>query len=271
MSNLQIFNFNSVSIRTINIDGEILFVAKDVADCLGYADHAQAIKDHCKKPINFTGGEKTDVNEIKELSRTRSLIIPESDVYRLVMRSKLESAEMFQDFVVEEVLPSIRKTGGYSMSQQPKLPNFSDEIEAAKAWIEAKESEKAALSLVASQKETIQHKDDLIRISNEANVKAGEILVREFVKSQDLVDMGEKQFYQWMRDQGYLLKGSREPSQKYVKLGYFTWKPSEELHGGKFRYTMRVTPRGKVWLAAKYMAYLDTLGFSVLGNNEAMI
>ena len=72
-----------------------------------------------------------------------------------------------------------------------------------------------------------------------------------------------------MRDQGYLLKGSREPSQKYVKLGYFTWKPSEEIHGGKFRYTMKVTPRGKVWLAAKYMAYLDVLGFSALGNNEA--
>ncbi len=117
MSKLQIFNFKSLPIRTIEVDGEILFIAKDVATALGYADAAQAVKDHCKKAVNYTNADKTVVNEIKELHRTKALVIPESDVYRLVMRSKLERAEEFQDWVCEDVLPSIRKTGSYGVPE----------------------------------------------------------------------------------------------------------------------------------------------------------
>jgi len=117
MSELQLFNFKSFPIRTVKVNDEVLFVAKDVATALGYADAAQAIKDHCKKSINYTNGDKTVVNEIKELHRTKSLVIPESDVYRLVMRSKLEQAEEFQDWVCEDVLPTIRKTGSYGFPE----------------------------------------------------------------------------------------------------------------------------------------------------------
>jgi len=111
---------------------------------------------------------------------------------------------------------------------------------------------------IEHQSHSLVEKDNLITASNEASIKAGEIKVSEFVKSIDIVDLGERQFYQWMREQGYLFQGSREPRQEYVNRGYFTWKPSEERYGGEFRYTLRITPRGKVWLAAKYMAYLDT-------------
>lgn len=156
-----------------------------------------------------------------------------------------------------------------------QLPNFSNPVEAARAWaneVEQKQAVKVerdqALLQVESQKQTIQHKDDLIRVSNEASVKAGEMLIREFVKSVDIIDLGEKQFYQWMRDQGLIME-SREPYQPYVNRGFFTWKPTEVKHGSKYRYTLRVTPRGKVWLAAKYMAYVDSLEFTALGNGEA--
>ena len=250
MSTLQIFNFNHHELRVLIDDsGNPWFIAKDIAERLGYADAAQAIKDHCKKAINFTNVEKTDVNEIKELSRTRSLIIPESDVYRLVMRSKLESAEVFRDWVVEEVLPSIRKTGEYSASQKFPVPQtFSEALKLA--------YEQSVV--IGHQQKVIEEKDQYIVASNEASIKAGEILVREFVKSNDLIDLGEHQFYDWMREQEIILKESREPYQKYVKLGYFTWKPTAEKHGGKFRYTLRITPRGKIWLARRYLAYLDS-------------
>ncbi|MCK9394258.1 MAG: antA/AntB antirepressor family protein [Methylobacter sp.] len=112
--------------------------------------------------------------------------------------------------------------------------------------------------VIEEKDHSIANKDQLIVASNEASIKAGEILVREFVKSNDLIDLGEKQFYEWMREQGILLKNGREPDQKYVKRGYFTYKPSEEMYGGKFRHTLRITPRGKVWLAGKYLAYLDS-------------
>ena len=129
-----------------------------------------------------------------------------------------------------------------------------DELDAAKLQIE-------------HDQEVIKTKDNLIKVSNEASVKAGEILIREFVKSQDLVDVGEKQFYTWMRSQKIIFHDRNEPYQRWVNAGYFTYKPGEEMHGGKFRYTMRVTPRGKVWLAAKYMAYLDTISMDVLSES----
>ena len=107
---LQIFNSGEFGeIRAFNVDGKPWFVGKDVAMSLGYADPTNAMKSHCRgvvkcHPIIDGLGRKQEVN-----------IIPESDLYRLIMRSKLESAERFQDWVCEEVLPAIRKTGLYSM------------------------------------------------------------------------------------------------------------------------------------------------------------
>ena len=119
--------------------------------------------------------------------------------------------------------------------------------------------------IVDQQKETIHHKDNMIKASNEASVKAGELLIREFVKSCDIIHIGEKRFYEWMREQN-IVSAKNEPYQQYVSMGYFTYKPSEETHGGKYRYTLRVTPRGKVWLATRYMKYIDTVGFDGLDS-----
>lgn len=111
--------------------------------------------------------------------------------------------------------------------------------------------------VIEDQSRRLVEKDNLILAGNEASIKAGEILVREFVKSVDIVDLGEKQFYEWMRKQGYVLKNSCEPDGALVKRGYFTWKPTDIERGGKCRYTLRITPRGKVWLSARYLAWLD--------------
>ena len=138
------------------------------------------------------------------------------------------------------------------------LPDFSNPAEAARAWAAQYELTQQANAVIEHQAEKIRNKDLLIRASNEAAIKAGEILVREFVKTNDIINLGEKQFYQWMRAQGYVLKNSCEPIGDYVKRGYFTWKPGE-LIAGKIRHTLRITPRGQVWLAGRYIAYLDAL------------
>jgi len=114
-----------------------------------------------------------------------------------------------------------------------------------------------ALQLAADQAKEIEFKDDLIIASNEASIKAGDIKVSEFVKSTDIIDLGRNQFYEWMREQGYLFQNSCEPIQTYVKRGFFKWLPTDEEHGGKMRYTLFITARGKVWLAAKYMKFQD--------------
>ena len=104
-----VFQFQSeAEIRVITIDDEPWFVGKDVAIALGYADHTNAIKQHCKgvvkrHPLQTSGG----IQEIR--------IIAQADVLRLIVGSKLPSAVKFERWVFEEVLPSILKTGQYKV------------------------------------------------------------------------------------------------------------------------------------------------------------
>jgi prophage antirepressor-like protein len=113
MNEIQIFEHEAFGkLRIVDNVGEPWFVARDVALALGYAEPHKAVSRHCKKANDFNRDDS---------SRTPSAkIIPESDVYRLIMRSTLPSAEQFQDWVVEEVLPSIRKHGGYIVEEKVK-------------------------------------------------------------------------------------------------------------------------------------------------------
>lgn len=106
MSELQIFNSEEFGeIRTIEIDGKPYFVGTDVAKALGYSNPRKAILDHCK---GVTKRDTPTSSGIQSMS-----YINEGDLYRLIMKSKLPSAEKFESWVMDEVLPTIRKTGSY--------------------------------------------------------------------------------------------------------------------------------------------------------------
>lgn len=115
-NDVQLFTNNElgVNVRVIRLKGgEPYFVASDVAKALGYSNTRQAIIDHCRSVMKHdigvnTGAVGSGGNKVTQMMKVN--IIPESDVYRLIMRSNLPSAEKFQDWVCEEVLPSIRKT-----------------------------------------------------------------------------------------------------------------------------------------------------------------
>lgn len=107
MNQLTTFNFESNQVRTVTHNDEPWFVGKDVAEILGYADTDYAIRTHCKKAMTIP-------EEISGID-FRSKIIPESDVYRLIIKSKKPEAAIFETWVMEEVLPQIRKTGSYGM------------------------------------------------------------------------------------------------------------------------------------------------------------
>lgn len=109
MSNIQIFRnpqFGEVRTAT-DANGEPLFCAKDVATVLGYSDTNDAISRHCKS------GKKVFHPHTNGIGGVNMIYIPERDVFRLIMRSNLPDAEQFQDWVCEDVLPSIRKHGAY--------------------------------------------------------------------------------------------------------------------------------------------------------------
>lgn len=110
----QVFQFDGAKVRVVVKDGEPWFVATDVAKVLGYSDTNYALRTHCKNPTLIVCGESPDTTGRGGFrAGTQINIIPERDIYRLVMRSKLPSAERFEEWVVAEVLPTIRKHGVY--------------------------------------------------------------------------------------------------------------------------------------------------------------
>lgn len=115
MSNIQVFdNPEFGAVRTLEENGTILFCATDAAKALGYAAPRKAILEHCKgvlKRNSLTSGGEQEINFIQE-----------SDLYRLIFSSKLPNAEKFTDWVTGEVLPSIRKNGGYIAGQEELSP-----------------------------------------------------------------------------------------------------------------------------------------------------
>lgn len=115
MSNIQVFDNPEFGVvRTLEENGTILFCATDAAKALGYATPRKAILEHCKGVLKrnaLTSGGEQEMN-----------FIPESDLYRLIFSSKLPNAEKFTDWVTGEVLPSIRKNGGYIAGQEELSP-----------------------------------------------------------------------------------------------------------------------------------------------------
>ena len=116
MNELHIFkNEEFGEIRTVTIDNEPWFVGKDVAAILGYANPNEAIQDHIDKEDKLNS--KTLSSFDLDLGQRGGWFINESGLYSLILSSKLESAKKFKHWVTSEVLPSLRKSGGYIMNQ----------------------------------------------------------------------------------------------------------------------------------------------------------
>lgn len=150
---VNLFSFEGFDVRVVLVDGEPWFSARDVAERLGYTNPQKAVRDHCKSP------RPVGVNDSFTLGPSAN-IIPERDVYRLVMRSKMPQAERFEEWVVSEVLPSIRKTGGYTAPAQPA------DLSKLEILQMALESEKARVLLtvqVEAQAKKIDHLENLFK------------------------------------------------------------------------------------------------------------
>lgn len=234
MNELMIFNNPEFGqIRTIEEDGKVLFCGSDVARALGYAKPQNAVATHCrgalKRGILTNGGEQ-------EMS-----FIPESDLYRLVFSSKLPTAEKFTDWVTGEVLPSIRKHGGYIANQD----NMSPEELMAKALMVAQKTladREARLSALTVENQIMAPKaayfDELV----DRNLLTG---LRETAKE---LNVPPKQFVSFLLDGKYLYRDKKKklmPYQQHVDAGLFELK---ECFNDKTQWggtqTM-VTPKGR--------------------------
>lgn len=122
---LEIFKFKPAEeqpfseVRTVEENGKILFCATDVAKVLGYSNPRDAISRHCRHVVKYDAPHPQSVEKFIEMS-----FIPEGDVYRLIVRSQLPSAERFEKWLFDEVVPSIRNKGYYGKIDRAQLPNF---------------------------------------------------------------------------------------------------------------------------------------------------
>lgn len=144
-------------IRTVIINGEPWFVANDVAKALGYINPSDATKKHCKRAEMQWGSDS--------LGRpTEFKVIPEGDLYRLIAKSQLPKAEEFESWIFDEVLPSIRKTGGYVNNEDlfvnTYLP-FADEHTKA-LFSQTLKVVREQNEVIQEQKREIMHKEDVI-------------------------------------------------------------------------------------------------------------
>ena len=157
MSNIEIFqNEEFGEIRTIEEEGKVLFCASDVAKALGYEKPNNAVATHCRATLKRGTPISGKMQEIN--------FIPEGDVYRLITHSKLPSAEKFEAWVFDEVLPAIRKTGGYVNDTETFVDAYFAGIpEEMKAIIRVSlDTIKIKDGIIESQKQTIAEKDRVI-------------------------------------------------------------------------------------------------------------
>lgn len=248
--NQLVKTFEGQNVRIVNEENQILFVASDVAKALGYKEPHKAVARHCKggmkRPILTTGGTQ----EMR--------VIREPDVYRLVTNSQLPAAQEFEVWVMEEVLPSIRKHGAYMTPDKIEevLLNPDTIIKLAQNLKDEQEKRLEAERIIAEQQPLVEFANTI------ANDKRG-ILIRDFAKvisKQGLV-IGEKRLFQWMRDRGYLMRNNR-PYQRYVESGVLELveRPIVRTAGTEIKFTPRITGKGQEYFFTKLREEFQAVG-----------
>lgn len=167
-NSLQVFNFEGANVRTVMIDDEPYFVGKDVAEVLGYSSPSATVSKKVREKYKGVAVLETPSG------KQETTIISEPGIYQLINGSKLESAEKFQDWVYEEVLPTIRKTGSY----QPPL-TVEDHLLAATQGL-AKQVE-----TVVADVEDIKGRMELSSTQQFQLQKAGNYTVIQFLGGKD--------------------------------------------------------------------------------------
>ncbi|HDZ5452958.1 TPA: phage antirepressor [Clostridioides difficile] len=239
MNNLQIFKNNTFGeIRVIEIKEETWFVGKDIAEKLGYKDTSDALKRHVDDEDKGAGGIPTPGGN------QNMRLINESGLYSLILSSKLPSAKAFKRWVTNEILPSIRKTGGYIHTTE----DMSDDEIMARAL-------QVAQRKIESKNRELEEKN---RFINQIASSKNSLLVREVAKvisKSNGIIIGEKRLYEKLRLWGLVFKNSTEPKQFAVEKGYLeTVEGTRETSTGVFTYrTTRVTGKGQEYILKRLL------------------
>lgn len=238
-------------IRAIKDDsGKPLFVAGDVASALGYSKPRNAVSTHCKGALKQGVPTKGGSQEVT--------LIPEADVYRLIMRSKLPQAEAFQDWVTEEVLPSIRKSGGYMYTNGTESP----EDLMARAILLANETIQRSQRRIQEQEQQIADLAPKALFADAVATSSDSILIRELARiiTQNGYKIGQDGLFEWLKENGYIIKAKGSdynlPTLKSTKMGLMktvAWAGISSSGEPIIRKTPRITGKGQQYFINKFL------------------
>lgn len=246
MNDIQIFNFEEQEVRTTVIDNLVWFVGKDVAKVLGYKNFRDALLRHVD-PEDKKDGVVIHDSIGREQKPT---FINESGVYSLVMSSKLPTAKKFKRWVTSEVLPSIRKTGGYGINSSvlQSAANLLGDPDFAIQIFTALKEERDKNELLEAKVEEDRPKVDCF----ETFLDTGELT--GFRDSAHLLNIPEQKFMNFLEDAGFIYRNGKNKPRAYAKYldkGYFDVK-FVKCFDGKSRDQTFITPLGLSAIHKKY-------------------
>ena len=254
MNELQIFNNEEFGeIRTVTIKDETWFVGKDVSTALGYAKPENAIATH----VSDEDKTSTLIQGSGSNYKSKAILINESGLYALIFGSKLESAKRFKRWVTSEILPSIRKNGGYIAGQE----NMSDDELLAKALMVAQSKIAERDKIILQKQKRIDEMRPKEIFADAVTCSNTSILVGDLAKllKQNGFHVGQNRLFEILRKEGFLIKsGSSKnmPTQKSMEMKLFEIKESTVTNpDGSIRTTKtpKVTGRGQVYFINKFV------------------
>ena len=233
------------SVRTIEENGKILFCGSDVAKALGYRRPKDAINAHCKGAVKRRLLTNGGVQEMKMIS--------EGDVYRLISHSRLPSAEKFESWIFDDILPTIRRTGGYVSNEEMFIENYLPFLDEP-----YKNLFRLQMTFISKLNERIRNDKPLVDFA------------LHVADSEDLIDMnamaklaadknfniGRTRLFRWLKEMGVLMSNNL-PYQRYIDRRYFVVKESVfEVKGMKKTYRQTfVTGKGQLFIIGLLRKY----------------
>ncbi|MED4559925.1 phage antirepressor [Bacillus subtilis] len=253
MKELQkIFNYQDQQVRTVVKDGQPWFVAKDVCNVLNHSNHKVAVS-------RLDEDEVSKVYLTDSLSRNqKTTVVNEAGLYSLILTSNKPEAKQFKRWITHEVIPEIRKTGGYVANDelfiQTYLPQADEHI---------KLLFKTTLHTMKEQSKQIETMKPKVIFAEAVESSESSVLVGELAKiiQQNGVDIGPNKLFQWLRDNGYLIRKKGEsfnlPTQRSMEMGLFEIKKRtvSNLDGSiRTTRTPKVTGKGQIYFVNKFMS-----------------
>lgn len=251
MNDLKIWESQEFGVlRVIEQDGEPWMVGRDVAQALGYFNVSKAVATHVdSEDKRFEMLPIADAQNGHVLGATKTTLINESGLYSLVLSSKLPGAKRFRRWVTNEVLPSIRKDGGYIKT----APGMTDADIMAKAILLAQKT-------IEGQKAQIAEMTPKALFADAVSASSTSILVGDLAKliRQNGLDIGQNRLFDWLRNNGYLIRAKgmswNMPTQRSMDMGLFEVKETSITHSDghiSVNKTVKVTGKGQIYFVNK--------------------